>query len=104
MTKTFNNTNFTLTTSESDIYVASSKTMTLLIQAINSTASNVTCEIWLTDASNVHKACLMPSQAISSYNGISDTNKHVIPSTYKIRGVANVDSAVYVEVSTLEGL
>lgn len=104
MTKTFNNANLVLTTTESDIYTATSKSMTLLVQAINATTNSVTCEIWITDASNTHMVCLFPSQSITSYNGVSDTNKHIIPTGYKIRGTASINTSIYVEVSVLEGL
>ena len=105
MTKTFNSATATLTTSEADIYTAPSKTMTLLIQAVNTTGSEVTgCQLWLTDGSNTHVACLFPSQSVATYDGISDTSKHIIPSGYKIRGTAGTGSAVYVEVSVLEGM
>lgn len=104
MTKTFNNATVTLTTSESDVYVAPSKAMTMIIQAVNPTSVAVNCELWMTDSSNTHKACLFPSQAIAAYDGLSDNMKHVFPSGYKIRGTAGSDNAIYVEVSLLEGL
>ena len=104
MAKNFNSTTVVLGTSEADIYTPSNKSMLLLLQAVNSTASTVNCEMWLTDSSNVHKACLFPSQGIAAYNGISDTAKHVVLSGYKIRGTAGSDSAIYVEVSSLEGV
>lgn len=105
MTKTFNNATFTLTTSESDVYTATGvKSMTLLIQAVNTSGTPTNCELWITDGSNTHKACLFPSQSIAAYDGITDTSKHIIPSGYKIRGVASAGSTIYVEVSVLEGM
>lgn len=101
---TFNNSTVTLGTSESDIYTASSKSLTLLLQAVNISGSAATCEIWLTDGSNVHKACLFPSQSVTAYQGVSDTAKHVVPSGYKIRGTAGTSNVIYVEVSVLEGM
>lgn len=105
MVKTFNSAYTALGTSEGDVYTSPSKTMTLLIQVVNSTGSEVTgCELWLTDGSNTHVACLLPNQSIAAYDGVSDTSKHIIPSGYKIRGTAGTGSAVYVEVSVLEGV
>ena len=103
MAKTLNGSRFTLTTSEADIYTAPSNTMTLLVQAVNTTAGAVTCELWMTDGSNNHLACLFPSQSIAAYNGITDASKHFIPSGYKIRGKASDGSAIYVEITTFEG-
>lgn len=103
MTKTLNSAFVTLGTSEGDIYTASSKTMTLLIQAVNTTNTAATCELWITNGSNAHVACVIPLQDIPAYNGISDTVKHVIPSGYKIRGTAGTGSTIYVEITTLEG-
>src|SRR5574343_5284 len=103
MVKTLNGTRFVLTTSEADIYTAPSNTMTLLIQAVNVTAGAVTGELWMTDGSNTHVACLFPSQSIAAYDGISDTSKHFIPSGYKIRGTAGTGSAIYVEITAFEG-
>ena len=89
MAKTLNGSRFTLTTSEADIYTAPSNAMTLLVQAVNTTSSAVTCELWITDGSNTHVACLFPSQSVAAYDGVSDTSKHYIPSGYKIRGLAS---------------
>jgi hypothetical protein len=104
MAKTFNGTFVTLDTSEGDIYTAPSKAMSLLIQVVNTTSSAVTCELWMTDGSNNHVACLFPSQSVAAYNGVSDTAKHVILNGYKIRGLASAGSAAYVEISTIEGM
>ncbi len=103
MAKTLNGEYFTLTSSESDIYTASSNTMTLLVQAVNTTAGAVTCELWMTDGSNTHVACLLPNQSIAAYNGVSDTSKHFIPTGYKIRGLASAGSSIYVEITVFEG-
>ena len=103
MANTLNGEYFTLTTSESDIYTAPSNTMTLLVQAVNTTAGAVTCELWMTDGSNNHVACLFPSQSIAAYNGVSDTSKHFIPTGYKIRGLASAGSSIYVEITVFEG-
>lgn len=104
MTKTFNSFATTLPDTEGDLVTTTSKTMTMLIQVVNPTASAVTCEIWMTDASNTHYACLFPSQSVAAYNGVSDTAKHIIPTGYKIRGVAGTASTLYFEVSMLEGM
>lgn len=106
MIKTFDSITTVLTTSEADIYTApsDSKAMTLLVQAVNNTGSAANCEIWLTDDSNAHKALLFPSQSIEAYKGISDTAKHIIKSNYKIRGFASAGTAIYVEISVLEGM
>jgi len=103
MVKTLNGSRFTLTTSEADIYTAPSNTMTLLVQAVNTTAGAVTCELWMTDGSNNHVACLFPSQSIAAYDGVTDTSKHYIPEGYKIRGTAGTGSAIYVEITAFEG-
>lgn len=103
MAKTLNGEQFTLTTSEADIYTAPSNTMTLLIQAVNTTSSAATCELWMTDGSNTHVACLFPSQSIAAYDGISDTSKHFIPTGYKIRGLASAGTSIYVEITAFEG-
>lgn len=103
MAKTLNGSRFTLTTSEADIYTAPSNAMTLLVQAVNITSGAVTCELWMTDGSNTHVACLFPSQSIAAYDGISDTSKHYIPSGYKIRGLASAGTSIYVEVTVFEG-
>ncbi len=103
MVKTLNGSRFTLTTSEADIYTAPSNAITLLVQAVNTTAGAVTCELWMTDGSNNHVACLFPSQSIAAYDGISDTSKHYIPTGYKIRGLASAGTSIYVEVTTFEG-
>jgi len=103
MVKTLNGSRFTLTTSEADIYTAPSNAMTLLVQAVNTTAGAVTCELWMTDGSNTHVACLFPSQSIAAYDGISDTSKHYIPTGYKIRGLASAGTSIYVEVTAFEG-
>lgn len=105
MTKNFDSFATTLPLTEGDIYVATSaKAMTLLIQAVNPTDTTITCEAWVTDASNNHVACLFPSQAISAYGGISDTSKHIVKTGYKIRGNAGSASSVWIEVSVLEGM
>jgi len=103
MAKTLNGARFALTTSEADIYTASDNTMTLLIQAVNTSSSAVTCELWMTDGSNTHVACLFPSQSVTAYNGITDNSKHYIPDGYKIRGLASTGSVIYVEVTAFEG-
>jgi len=103
MAKTLNGARYTLTTSEADIYTAPSNTMTLLVQAVNTTAGAVTCELWMTDGSNNHVACLFPSQSIAAYDGISDTSKHYIPTGYKIRGLASAGTSIYVEITAFEG-
>ncbi len=103
MVKTLNGSRFTLTTSEADIYTAPSNAMTLLVQAVNTTSGSVTCELWMTDGSNNHVACLFPSQSIAAYDGISDTSKHYIPTGYKIRGLASAGTSIYVEVTAFEG-
>lgn len=104
MTKTFNSFATTIPTSEGDLYTAPSKSMTLLIQVVNTSGDAVNCELWMTNASNTHCACLIPNQSIAAYNGITDTAKHIIPSGYKVRGTAGASSVLYFEVSTLEGL
>jgi hypothetical protein len=103
MVKTLNGSRFTLTTSEADIYTAPSNAMTLLVQAVNTTSGSVTCELWMTDGSSNHVACLFPSQSIAAYDGISDTSKHYIPTGYKIRGLASAGTSIYVEVTAFEG-
>ena len=103
MAKTLNGEQFTLTTSEADIYTAPSNAMTLLIQAVNATSSAATCELWMTDGSNNHVACLFPNQSIAAYDGISDTSKHFIPTGYKIRGLASAGTSIYVEITAFEG-
>lgn len=103
MAKTLNGEQFVLTTSESDIYTAPSNTMTLLVQSVNATSSTITCELWITDGSNTHVACLLPNQSIAAYNGVSDTSKHFIPAGYKIRGLASAGSSIYVEITVFEG-
>lgn len=104
MANTLNNHTLLLTTSESDIFVAPSKSLTLLIQAVNTTASGTQCELWITNGSNEHVACIIPYQEIDAYNGISDTSKHIVPSGYKIRGKAYAGSSIYVEISVVEGV
>ncbi len=104
MTKVFKNAYVTLTTSEADIYTAPATALSLLIQAVNPTDTTATCELWMTNDSNTHVACLFPSQSIAGYNGITDTTKHIFATGFKIRGVASVESTVYVEVSILEGM
>lgn len=103
MAKTLNGSTAVLTTSEADIYTAPSKSMTLLIQAVNTSSSAVTCELWITDGSNNHVACILPSKSIASYDGVTDTAKHLIPIGYKIRGFASTGSTIYVEVTAFEG-
>ena len=103
MAKTLNGEQFVLTTSEADIYTAPSNAMTLLVQAVNTTSGPVTCELWMTDGSNNHVACLFPSQSIAAYDGISDTSKHYIPTGYKIRGLASAGTSIYVEITAFEG-
>lgn len=105
MTKNFNDANVTLTTSETDIYVSTSKTMTLLIQAVNTSSSDVTVELWITNGSNTHEKAILRSKVITpEEGGVSDTTKHIIRSGYKIRGTASIGSSVTVEVSVLEGM
>lgn len=106
MARTLNRATAVLTTSEADIYTApsDSKAMSLLVQAVNNSSNPVSCEIWVTDGSNTHDACLFPTQSIAAYSGLSDTAKHIIPANYKIRGVAGAGSVVYVEVSVVEGV
>jgi hypothetical protein len=104
MAKTFNSSYFTLTTSEADVMVMSGKSLSLLIQCANITASTVTVELWITDASNNHVACLVPSQSIAAYGGTSDDGKHVIPDGYKIRGLASAGTSVMVEVNVMAGM
>jgi hypothetical protein len=104
MTKTFTPTYVVLTTSESDVYIAPSKAMNLLVQAANNTGSSVNCELWVTNASNTHLFPIFPSQLITAYNGISDNGKHIFPTGYKIRGVAGSNTAIYIEVNVIEGV
>lgn len=103
MTKTLNGSCVALSNSEGDVYTAPSNAMTLLIQAVNTTGVSVNCELWLTNGSNTHVACIFPSQAIAAYDGLSDTAKHYIPSGYKIRGTAGSTSSIYVEITAFEG-
>lgn len=104
MTRTLKRATYILTTSEVDIYTAPATAMTLLVQAVNTSSNPVSCEIWVTDASNTHDACLFPSQNIAAFSGLSDTSKHIVPANYKIRGIAGAGSVVYVEVSVAEGV
>lgn len=104
MAKTINSAFSQLDINEADIYVAPSKTMTLLIQVVNPGAAAVTCELWLTDASDAHVACILPNQSIGAGQGTSDTSKHIIPNGYKIRGQASLAGTIYVEISVVEGV
>ncbi len=105
MAKVFNSATGVLTTSEADIYVATgTKAMTLLIQVANASSSTTTCELWLTDGSNTHLFPIVPSQQIAPGDGVRDVSKHVISSGYKIRGLAAAESAIYVEISAIEGM
>lgn len=104
MTKIFNSTATTIPSSEGTLFTANSKSITLLIQAVNNSAATVNCEVWMTDSSNNHYALIFPSQGISAYNGISDNAKHVFPTGYKLRGTAGTSSTLYFEVSSLEGV
>lgn len=104
MARNFNSFATTLPTTEGDICTASSKSMTLLIQAVNVTDTPATCELWMTDDTDTHYACLFPSQSVSAYNGVSDTAKHIIPSGYKIRGVSDLADTIFIEVSLVEGM
>jgi hypothetical protein len=104
MVKNFNAATVILTTTETDVYIASSKTMTLLIQAINLSGTAAACQLWITDASNNHIACLIPQQSMDIYNGTTDTNKHILLSGQKIRGSADPNATIYVELSLVEGV
>jgi hypothetical protein len=105
MAKVFNSATGVLTTSEADIYVATgSKAMTLLIQVANTSSNTTACELWLTDGSNTHLFPVVPSQQIVPGDGVRDISKHVILTGYKIRGLASAGSAIYVEISAIEGM
>jgi len=105
MVKVLNNVTHKLQTSETDIYVATVKSMTILIQVVNPTSQDVDkCNIWVTDSSNTHAACLLPSTTIVAYNGTSDTSTHIIPAGYKIRGSADVADIAVVEITIVEGV
>ena len=104
MSKSFSNAYVTLTTSESDVYTAANKALSLLIQAVNESETSVNCELWVTDGSNTHLFPIFPSQLVTAYSGISDNAKHIFPTGYKIRGTAGSNSAIYIEVNTVEGL
>ena len=104
MAKNFIHDDAILGTTETDVYSASNKAMSLLIQAVNVTDNEVTAELWLTDGSNVHISPLIPEQIIPPKDGSSDTAKHVIPAGYKIRGTAGSTDSIHVEVSVLEGM
>jgi len=104
MAKVLNSAFDTLETSEADIYTAPSKSMTMLIQTVNTHSAAVTYELWITDGSNNKVACLVPSKSRDARDGTSDTGKHVIPSGYKIRGTATTTGVVYVEISVVEGV
>lgn len=104
MAKSFNSVTMGLSTSESDIYVATgSKSMTLLVQVVNSSLNAVECELWITNGSNTHLFPILPPQLISSVDGVRDVAKHIILDGYKIRGKASTSSAAYVEISVIEG-
>lgn len=105
MAKNFTSNTTLLTTSESDIYIASGKTMTLLIQVVNNGSSDVSVNLWITDGSNNHIAPLLADNTmIEIKGGKSDNSKHVLQTGHKIRGVASIGSSVYVEISALEGM
>lgn len=93
-----------LQSTEGAIYTAPSDTLTLLVQAINTTYDDHICEVWVTNASDTDYYCLIPSQTIAAHEGISDTTKHIIPEGYKIAGSASSSNVIYVELSLLEGI
>lgn len=104
MVETFNSVTAILGTSLADVHTASTKSLTLLVQAVNNTASDVTCELYLTDDSHVIKAVVIPLCTLSAYGGVSDAGKHVILNGYKLYGMSDTAASVYVEVSVLEGI
>lgn len=105
MAKEFLDFDAVLTTSESDVYVATNKAMTLLIQAVNISDTEVEAELWITNGSNEHKKAVMRSRSITpGEGGVSDTAKHIIKPGWKIRGKAEATNSIMVEVSVLEGM
>lgn len=104
MAKVFTHNDGVLGTTDTDIYTANAKALNLLIQAVNATGSVVQMELWITDNSNVRKACIVPWQDIEGYDGVSDSAKHVLPIGYKVRGKASAGATIYVEVNTMEGM
>lgn len=105
MAKEFLDFDAVLTTSESDVYVATNKAVTLLVQAVNISGSEVEAELWITNGSNEHKKAIMRPRVITpGEGGVSDTAKHIIRAGYKIRGKAETADAIMVEVTVMEGM
>ena len=105
MAKEFLDFDAVLTTSESDVYVATNKAMTLLIQAVNISDSEVEAELWITNGTNDHKKAIMrPRNITPGDGGVSDTAKHIIRAGWKVRGKAEAAASIMVEVSVLEGM
>jgi len=106
MAKEFLDFDAVLTTSETDVYTATNKAMTLLVQAVNISDTEVEAELWITNAANEHhKAIMRPKNIVPGEDdGVSDTAKHIIKPGWKIRGKAETAGAIMVEVSVLEGM
>ena len=104
MAKLFVHDDAILGITETDVYSAANKAMSLLIQVVNITDAEVTAELWITDGANAHVSPLLPEQVIQPNDGSTDVAKHVVPQGYKIRGTAGATNSIYVEVSALEGM
>lgn len=105
MAKEFLDFDAVLTTSETDVYVATNKAMNLLIQAVNISETEVEAELWITNGTNEHKKAIMrPRNITPGEGGVSDTAKHIIRPGWKVRGKAETAGAIMVEISVLEGM
>lgn len=103
MAKTLSGENAVLTTSVTDIYTASSNTMTLLIQGVNINAGQVNFGLWMVDDNNNYMYCVFPTQSLDTMEGLTDTNKHLMQEGYTLQGIADNTNSIYVEITAFEG-
>jgi hypothetical protein len=104
MTETFDGSTAVLGLTNTDIHVAATKSVAILIQAVNITGSSVNCSLWITDASTNISACIFPTKAIPAYDGITDISRHIIPVGFKVAGSASVINSIYAEVTVIDNL
>lgn len=106
MTKTFETAKVLLTdTSKTTIYTCptGTKSLTLLVQIVNNSSSDVNASVTLYNGANII-GVLLPLQTLAAYSGASDTSKHILEADDEICAQVSSTADVFVEVSVLEGV
>jgi len=90
---------------EEDLISNSGETLelSLLIHIANNGSSAANVELWVTNSSNTHLFPLLPTTAIASKNGVSNSTKLVLKAGNKIRVTAS-STDVFAMICPVSGL